>query len=261
MARQGTERVHRVRPQAMFALKTSCENFDNTVFPNAMIAGDCVITHLLGRLDYLKTGKCKVMVVDTFHLFDETMPFLASIEKEYGFKAEIFGPVDVLPIQPIYYPSTTPPPPHLSPHLSRHPSPISAPPSRSTSRRATRLRTTRSTAPTCGRRTSSSTTKSARSSPSSAASRRSRPTAWSTAAPAGRRAPHPSPAAPPPLVAWPPEVVASTSLRRLTVVRLTMAGVRARVDRPVRERAHRRRSGQVQPDRVLDVRGHLRLHR
>ena len=61
----------------MFALKTSCENFDNCVFPNAMIAGDCVITHLLGRLDYLKTGKCKVMVVDTFHLFDETMPFLA----------------------------------------------------------------------------------------------------------------------------------------------------------------------------------------
>ena len=79
----------------MFALKTSCENFDNCVFPNAMIAGDCVITHLLGRLDYLKTGKCKVMVVDTFHLFDETMPFLAAIEKEYGFKAEIFGPEGV----------------------------------------------------------------------------------------------------------------------------------------------------------------------
>jgi phosphoadenosine phosphosulfate reductase len=88
-------RLKHLEEQAMFALKTSCENFDNTVFPNAMIAGDCVITHLLGRLDYLKTGKCKVMVVDTFHLFDETMPFLASIEKEYGFKAEIFGPVDV----------------------------------------------------------------------------------------------------------------------------------------------------------------------
>ena len=132
MARQGTERVHRVRPQAMFALKTSCENFDNTVFPNAMIAGDCVITHLLGRLDYLKTGKCKVMVVDTFHLFDETMPFLASIEKEYGFKAEIFGPVDVLPIQPIYYPSTTRPPPHISHPISRatpHPS-LTPPPGR-----------------------------------------------------------------------------------------------------------------------------------
>ena len=29
------------------------------------------------------------MVVDTFHLFPETMPFLASIEKEYNFKAEV----------------------------------------------------------------------------------------------------------------------------------------------------------------------------
>jgi phosphoadenosine phosphosulfate reductase len=85
-------RLKHLEEQAMFALKTSCENFENTVFPNAMIAGDCVITHLLGRLDYLKTGKCKVMVVDTFHLFDETMPFLKSLEEEYGFEAEIFGP-------------------------------------------------------------------------------------------------------------------------------------------------------------------------
>lgn len=49
------------------------ENFDNVVFPNACIAGDCVITHLLDRLDLLKNGKVKIMVVDTFHLFDETM--------------------------------------------------------------------------------------------------------------------------------------------------------------------------------------------
>ena len=86
----------------MWALKVACENFENPVFPNAMvsgasrrrcraacrpptaaprvrrltapqIAGDCVITHLLGRLGYLESGKCKVMVVDTFHLFDETV--------------------------------------------------------------------------------------------------------------------------------------------------------------------------------------------
>jgi len=88
-------RLKHLEEQAMFALKTSCENFENPVFPNAMIAGDCVITHLLGRLGYLKSGKCKIMVVDTFHLFDETMPFLASIEKEYGFKAEVFGPEGV----------------------------------------------------------------------------------------------------------------------------------------------------------------------
>merc|ERR1712087_838291 len=34
-----------------------------------------------------------VMVVDTYHLFDETMPFLAEVEEKYGFTAEVFGPV------------------------------------------------------------------------------------------------------------------------------------------------------------------------
>merc|ERR1719331_676647 len=85
-------RLKHLEEQAMFALKTSCENFDNAVFPNAMIAGDCVITHLLHRLGYLESGKCKVMVVDTFHLFDETVPFLQELEEAYKFKAEIFGP-------------------------------------------------------------------------------------------------------------------------------------------------------------------------
>ena len=31
------------------------------------------------------------MVVDTFHLFPETLPFLEKIEKEYDFKAEVFA--------------------------------------------------------------------------------------------------------------------------------------------------------------------------
>merc|ERR1719393_509256 len=75
-------RLKHLEEQAMFALKTSCENFDNVVFPNAMIAGDCVITHLLHRLGYLsgEDAKCKIMVVDTFHLFPETLPFLEKIE-------------------------------------------------------------------------------------------------------------------------------------------------------------------------------------
>merc|ERR1719428_2559798 len=80
-------RLKHLEEQALFALKTSCENFENPVFPNAMIAGDCVITHLLHRLGYLENGKCKIMVVDTFHLFDDTLPFLERIEKEFNFKA------------------------------------------------------------------------------------------------------------------------------------------------------------------------------
>ncbi len=83
-------RLKYLEEQAMYALKISCENYGNAVFPNAMIAGDVVITHLLHRLGYLKDGKCKIMCVDTFHLFPETMEFLKTIEEHYGFKAEVF---------------------------------------------------------------------------------------------------------------------------------------------------------------------------
>jgi phosphoadenylyl-sulfate reductase (thioredoxin) len=62
----------------------------NAVFPNAMIAGDVVITDLLGRLGYLESGKAKIMVVDTFHLFPETMEFLKVLEEKYKFEAEVF---------------------------------------------------------------------------------------------------------------------------------------------------------------------------
>ena len=82
-------RLKHLEEQAMYALKISCENFDNAVFPNAMIAGDVVITHLLHRMGYIKDGKCKIMVVDTFHLFPETMEFLKEIEDFYDFKAEV----------------------------------------------------------------------------------------------------------------------------------------------------------------------------
>merc|ERR1712157_34776 len=83
-------RLKHLEEQAMYALKISCENFDNAVFPNALIAGDVVITHLLSRLGYLKDGKCTVMCVDTFHLFPETMDFLREVESFYDFKAEVF---------------------------------------------------------------------------------------------------------------------------------------------------------------------------
>jgi len=49
------------------------------------------VTHLLHRMGYLKDEKCKIMVVDTFHLFPETMEFLQEIEDFYGFKAEVFA--------------------------------------------------------------------------------------------------------------------------------------------------------------------------
>jgi len=84
-------RLKYLEEQAMFALKIAVENYGNAVFPNAMIAGDCVITHLLHRMGYLSSGKAKVMVVDTFHLFPETIEFLKEIEEAYDFKAEVFN--------------------------------------------------------------------------------------------------------------------------------------------------------------------------
>lgn len=83
-------RLKHLEEQAMFALKIAAENYGNAVFPNALIAGDVVITHLLHRMGYLQDGKVKIMVVDTFHLFPETMEFLREIEDFYGFKAEVF---------------------------------------------------------------------------------------------------------------------------------------------------------------------------
>jgi len=83
-------RLKHLEEQAMFALKIAVENYGNAVFPNAMIAGDLVITDLLGRMGYLSSGKAKIMVVDTFHLFPETMDFLKTIEEKYDFKAEVF---------------------------------------------------------------------------------------------------------------------------------------------------------------------------
>lgn len=83
-------RLQHLEEQAMYALKIAVENYGNAVFPNAMIAGDVVITDLLGRMGYLSDGRAKIMVVDTFHLFPETMDFLKVLESKYGFTAEIF---------------------------------------------------------------------------------------------------------------------------------------------------------------------------
>jgi phosphoadenylyl-sulfate reductase (thioredoxin) len=83
-------RLQHLEEQAIYALKISVENYGNAVFPNAMIAGDVVITDLLARLGYLETGQAKIMVVDTFHLFPETMEFLKTLESKYNFEAHVF---------------------------------------------------------------------------------------------------------------------------------------------------------------------------
>ena len=83
-------RLQHLEAEAMSAIKSAVENFGKPVFPCAFIAGDVVIMHLIHKLGYLSSGQVKVLAVDTFHLFPETMEFLAEKEAHYGFKAEVF---------------------------------------------------------------------------------------------------------------------------------------------------------------------------
>ena len=97
IAKSKEMRLQHLEEQAMFALKTSIQYSKKPVFPNALIAGDCVITHMLHRLGYFKGTnpddpgkKVGILVVDTFHLFPETITFLKDVEKHYGFKSEVY---------------------------------------------------------------------------------------------------------------------------------------------------------------------------
>eukprot|EP00966_Prymnesium_polylepis_P181751 4210235-Prymnesium_polylepis.1 len=53
------QRLDHLEAQAIAALEVSVDKFERVVFPNAMIVGDCVITHLLGKIGALQSGKAK----------------------------------------------------------------------------------------------------------------------------------------------------------------------------------------------------------
>eukprot|EP00747_Dinoflagellata_sp_TGD_P065035 gnl/TRDRNA2_/TRDRNA2_154174_c0_seq7.p1 gnl/TRDRNA2_/TRDRNA2_154174_c0~~gnl/TRDRNA2_/TRDRNA2_154174_c0_seq7.p1 ORF type:complete len:530 (+),score=125.44 gnl/TRDRNA2_/TRDRNA2_154174_c0_seq7:81-1670(+) len=78
-------RLKHLEEQAAAALKAAVDSGKKVVFPNALIAGDAVISHILFKYDLL--SKVEVLAVDTLHLFPETMEFLKAIEDAYNFKA------------------------------------------------------------------------------------------------------------------------------------------------------------------------------
>lgn len=80
-------RLTHLEEQAMDAIKQAVDSGAQVVFPNALIAGDVVITHLISRLGLF--DKIPVLFVNTLHLFEETLDFIEEIEKHYGFKGHI----------------------------------------------------------------------------------------------------------------------------------------------------------------------------
>ena len=71
-------RLKYLEEQAMYALKISCKNYSNAVFPNAMVAGDIVITHLLSRLRYF----------EWWNMHDYVRVHLSSISRDHGIPQE-----------------------------------------------------------------------------------------------------------------------------------------------------------------------------
>ena len=78
------------------------------VLTTALIAGDMVVLHILHKAGLLNEVVCaddhahvlrdltcarvmqvRVLMIDTFHLFDETHSFLERVENHYGFKAQV----------------------------------------------------------------------------------------------------------------------------------------------------------------------------
>lgn len=82
-------RLKHLEDQAMDAIKKAVDSGAQVVFPNAMIAGDCVITHLLSRMELLSTKKVPVLFVDTLHLFPETLELMDTMESNYDFKGYV----------------------------------------------------------------------------------------------------------------------------------------------------------------------------
>jgi len=80
-------RLKHLEEQAIASLKLAVDSGKQVVFPNALIAGDTVITYLLHKAGLLP--KVKVLAVDTLHLFPETLTFLKDIEAAYDFKAHM----------------------------------------------------------------------------------------------------------------------------------------------------------------------------
>eukprot|EP00282_Hemiselmis_andersenii_P003555 CAMPEP_0114133380 /NCGR_PEP_ID=MMETSP0043_2-20121206/13597_1 /TAXON_ID=464988 /ORGANISM="Hemiselmis andersenii, Strain CCMP644" /LENGTH=258 /DNA_ID=CAMNT_0001226957 /DNA_START=188 /DNA_END=964 /DNA_ORIENTATION=+ len=85
-------RLAYLEEQLLSDLKNAAERFENPVFTTALIAGDDVILHGINKAGLF--DKIKVVFIDTYHLFPETLEFLETVEKHYGFKALRYAPKD-----------------------------------------------------------------------------------------------------------------------------------------------------------------------
>jgi hypothetical protein len=80
-------RIVHLEQQAMDAIQQAVDSGAQVVFPNALIAGDVVLTHLISRLGLFEN--IPVLFINTLHLFEETLDFIEEIEGHYGFQGHV----------------------------------------------------------------------------------------------------------------------------------------------------------------------------
>ena len=90
-------------------LKTMVETRDRPIFTTALIAGDCVIMDVIMKMGY--ADKIKVIFIDTFFLFEESIAFMKETEEFYGFKANWYHCADCADAEEFYGAPPPPPPP------------------------------------------------------------------------------------------------------------------------------------------------------
>jgi phosphoadenosine phosphosulfate reductase len=73
-------------------LRTVVQKRRSPVFTTALIAGDAVILDTIAKARLL--DRIPVVLIDTLHLFPETLDFLRRVEEHYNFRAEVYRPLD-----------------------------------------------------------------------------------------------------------------------------------------------------------------------
>ena len=122
-------------------LKTIVETRERPIFTTALIAGDCVIMDVIMKMGY--ADKIKVIFIDTFFLFEESIAFMKETEEYYGFKANWYHCADCANAEEFY---GAPPPAAAPPHPPGRRPPRPSPPPPALTRIAARVSLQTSTA-------------------------------------------------------------------------------------------------------------------
>lgn len=84
-------RIDFLEQQLVRTLRTVVQERRSPIFTTALIAGDAVLLDAIAKAGLLH--RIPVVLVDTLHMFPETLEFLRRVEEHYNFRAEVYRPL------------------------------------------------------------------------------------------------------------------------------------------------------------------------